>query len=160
MRAAVLTVAICASAAALEGLMAGRGVRQRFGELHMPRLSPSLMVWSAIGAAYYLIYGVVVYRLLLLPPTSLQVAALVLTVFVLLANAFWNYLFFRVQSLGQSLALSVLYSVIAIALLVLLTQADRVAAWCLSPYVGYLAYANWWGYAVWRANGPPSAARR
>ena len=152
MPAVVETLAICAAAALLEGLLAGRGVRQRFAQLRMPRPSPSLTVWSAIGAAYYLIYGLVVYRLLLLPPTGLRQAALTLALIVLLANAFWNYLFFRVRSLGQSLALSAVYSVVAIVLLGLMTQLDRVAAWTLSTYIAYLPFANWWGYAVWRAN--------
>jgi tryptophan-rich sensory protein len=151
-RSVALTLAVCAVAALLEGLMAGRGVRQRFAQLRRPPLSPSLTVWGAIGVAYYLIYGVVLYRLLLLPSTGLRVAALSLTLIVLLANAFWNYLFFRVQNLGQSLALSAGYSLAAVVLLGLLMQVDRVAAWCLSAYVGYLPYANWWGYAVWRAN--------
>lgn len=35
----VLALAICAGAAALEGVLAGRGVSQRFIELRVPRLS-------------------------------------------------------------------------------------------------------------------------
>lgn len=139
--------------------MAGPGVRQRFAQLRMPRLSPSLVVWSAIGIAYYLIYGVVLYRLLCMQPTGRRATALTLTLMVLLANAAWNYLFFRVQSLGKSLALSAAYSLGALVLLGLLTQLDRLAASVLSVYVAYLPYANWWGYAVWRANQPPSATR-
>lgn len=159
-RSVVVTLAICAGAAILEGLLAGRGVRQRFVQLHMPRLSPSLKVWSVVGAAYYLICAVVLYRLLLLPPTSLRAAALSLLLIVLLANAFWNYLFFRVRSLGQSLVVSAVYSLVALVLLSLLAQLDRVAAWSLLAYVAYLPYANWWGYAVWRANQAESAIGR
>jgi tryptophan-rich sensory protein len=155
-RSVVLTLAICAGAALLEGLMAGRGVRQRFTQLRLPRLSPSLTVWSVIGAAYYLIHAVVLYRLLWLPPTGLRAAALSLTLIVLFANAFWNYLFFRVRSLGQSLVVSVVYSLAALVLLSLLIRLDQIAAWSLSPYVGYLPYANWWGYAMWRANQEPA----
>ncbi len=152
MRSVLLTLAICGGAAILEGLMAGHGVRRRFAELRMPKLSPALAVWSVIGVAYYLIYGVVLYRLLVLPRSGLQTAALTLVLIVLLANAFWNHLFFRVQSLGLSLALSAVYSFVALVLLALLMQLDRAAAWCLSAYIAYLPYANWWGYAVWQAN--------
>jgi translocator protein len=148
----VLSIAICAGAAGLEGILAGRGVKQRFVQLRMPHLSPPLTIWILIGAVFYAICFVVLYRLLVLPPTGLRTAALSLTLIVLLANAFWNYLFFRLHSLRLSFIASLLYSVIALGLLTLLYKLDRVAAWCLLPYALYLSYANWWGYALWRAN--------
>ncbi|HET7239849.1 MAG TPA: TspO/MBR family protein [Gemmatimonadales bacterium] len=140
----VLALAICAGAAVLEGVLAGRGVKQRFLELRVPRLSPPLRIWIAIGAAYYAICFVVLYRLLVLPPNGLRTAALSLIVMVLLANAFWNYLFFRLRSLRLSFVAGVLYSLAALGLLTLLFKLDRIAAWCLLPYVLYLSYANWW----------------
>jgi len=118
----------------------------------MPRLSPTLRVWIVIGAAYYAICCVVLYRLLVLPPTSGRTAALSLIVIVLLANAFWNYLFFRLRSLRLSFIAGVLYSLVALGLLTFLFKLDRVAAWFLLPYALYLSYANWWGYEVFRAN--------
>src|SRR4029453_6653984 len=128
-RSVVLTLAICGGAAILEGLMAGRGVRERFAELRLPRPSPSLKVWTVIGAAYYVICAVVLYRLLLLRPTGLRAVALSLTVIVLLANAFWNYLFFRVRSLGQSLVVSAVYSLVALVLMIFLTRLYSVPCW-------------------------------
>ena len=92
-------------------------------------------------------------------PTGLRATALTLTLMMLLANACWNYLFFRAQSMGKSLVLSAAHSLVALVLLGLLTQLDRLAASFLSLYVAYLPYANWWGYAVWRANQPPLATR-
>jgi len=148
----VLTLAICAGAAALEGILAGRDVKQRFAQLRMPRLSPPLKIWIIIGIAYYVICFLVLYRLLVLPPASLRTAALGLILIVLLANAFWNFLFFRLRSLRLSFILGVLYSLIALGLLTLLCKLDRVAAWGFLPYAVYLLYANWWGYALWRTN--------
>lgn len=98
----------------------------------------------------------VLYRLLVLPPNGLRTAALSLIVMVLLANAFWNYLFFRLRSLRLSFVAGVLYSLAALGLLTLLFKLDRIAAWCLLPYVLYLSYANWWGYGVLRANQHPT----
>jgi benzodiazapine receptor len=148
----VLALVICASAAALEGVLAGRGVKQRFVELRLPRLSPPFKIWIAIGAAYYAICFLVLYRLLVLSPTGLRTAALSLMAIVLLANAFWNYLFFRLRSLHLSFIAGVLYSLVALGLLTLLFKLDRVAGWCFLPYAVYLSYANWWGYALLRAN--------
>ena len=105
-----------------------------------------------IGAAYYVICRVVIYRLLRLPPTNLRAVALTMVLAVLLANALWNYLFFRLQSLRASFVEAVLYSLVAVGLLTILYHVDQVAAWCLLPYALDLSYANWWGYAVWQAN--------
>ena len=118
----------------------------------MPRLSPPLTIWIVIGAVYYAICFVVLYRLLVLPPSGVRAAALSLIVIVLLANAFWNYLFFRLRSLQLSFLAGVLYSLVALGLLPVLYNLDRVAAWCFLPYAVYLSYANWWGYALLRAN--------
>lgn len=148
----VLALAICMGAAGLEGVLAGQGVQQRFAVLRLPRLSPPLRIWIVIGVAYYAICFVVLYRLLVLPPTGRRTAAICLVLTVLLVNAFWNYLFFRLRSLRLSFVASVVYAVVALGLLPLLYQLDRVAAWCLLPYALYLSYANWWGYALWRAN--------
>jgi len=42
---------ICIIAAALEGALAGSGVRQRFAALRMPPYSPPCTVWLLIGLA-------------------------------------------------------------------------------------------------------------
>ena len=39
-----------------------------------------------------------------------------------------------------------------IALLCVLFQVDRTAAWWFLPYTIYVIYANAWGYALIRAN--------
>jgi tryptophan-rich sensory protein len=105
-----------------------------------------------IGAAYYAICFVVLYRLFMLPSTSLRNVALSLILIVLVANALWNYLFFRLQNLRLSSVEALAYSLVTLGLLTLLVRLDRVAAWCLLPYALYLSYANWWGFAVWQAN--------
>lgn len=154
----LLALAVCIAAAALEGVFAGPGVRQRFAELRMPRFSPPLAVWIVIGIAYYVICFAVLYRLLLLPPSRTRAACLALLLLVLLANAFWNYLFFRLRSLRLSLIITIPYSLAALGLLALLFGFDRVAAWWFLPYAVYLVYANAWGMALLRAN-PPDAGR-
>jgi len=118
----VLALAICAGAAGLEAVLAGRGVTRRFIELRVPRLSPPLKAWIVIGVAYYVICFVVLYRLLVFPRTSLRTAALSLVVIVLLANAVWNYLFFRLRSLRLSFIAGAFYGLVAPSLLTLPIQ--------------------------------------
>ncbi|MGI8431420.1 MAG: hypothetical protein ACR2MW_03905 [Chthoniobacterales bacterium] len=51
----LLALIIRLAAAALEGVLAGRGVRERLAELWMPAYSPPFCLWLVIGAFYYTI---------------------------------------------------------------------------------------------------------
>ena len=120
----------------------------------MPRWAPPLGLWIVIGFAYYVIFFIVLARTLSLPASRARTWALALIVTVLLVNGFWNFLFFRRRGLRLSFLAGVLYSVAAWSLWLLLMRLDLVAATWLSPYAAYLAYANAFGYAVWRGNTP------
>ena len=154
-RAILLSLAICAVAAGLEGVLAGRGVKERFAELRLPAISPPLSVWVVVGALYYLICFILLYRLLAsdpLRPLASMTFALLLV--VMLVNAGWNYLFFRRKDLRASLLSQLPYGALLLGLVGLLWQLDRRAAVVLVPYILYLGYAAWWGYRLWRLNPP------
>ena len=154
MNGALLFAAIaCAISAALEGLFAGRGVKEHMASLRMPRYSPPLWLWYIIGAVYYVGCFVVLYRLLgHVPPSGSRTAALVLTLLLMSINAGWNYIFFRARSLRGAFLAGVPYNLIALALMVALLPLDSTAALVFAPYVLYLIYANFWGYRLWRLN--------
>ena len=152
LRAELIAGVLCALAASLEGLAAGSGVKQRFAMLALPRWAPPLPLWIAIGVAYYVICFMVLSRALTLPPSGSRAAALILVLSIMLINAYWNVLFFRRRDLRLSFIAGAWYSVLAVALWLLLWQIDVRAMLWLTPYIVYLPYANAFGYAVWRAN--------
>jgi translocator protein len=152
MRAVIIAVVICAVGAILEGLAAGRGVRQRLRELRQPPYSPPFALWVAIGGLYYVVCFVAAYRLLQTAMPAASSLAFALLLVLMAANAAWNYVFFRRKALGVAAAMSVPYAFVALALLLVLGRLDRVAFWSLLPYVAYLPYAAWWQFALRRAN--------
>jgi len=159
MRPAILALLICAVAAALEGALAGRGVRARFAELRQPRFSPPLPLWFVIGAAYYVICLVILYRLLASESiTSAHRAALVLLLALMIANAAWGFLFFRRKDLRASFLAFLPYTSVAIALLLVLAPIDPTSALVLTPYLLYLSYSLWWSYRLWVLNRAASAS--
>lgn len=98
--AILISLAVCILAAGLEGLCAGRNVKSYFAELRWPSYSAPLWVWYGIGGFYYLIFGFVIYRILRLDRDSqLKPAVLGLILFMMVANALWNYVFFRAKNL-------------------------------------------------------------
>jgi translocator protein len=151
-RALFLSLVICAIGAGLEGLFAGKGVRDRLASLRLPGYAPPFSVWVIIGGLYYVICFAIWTRLFLLSDSSARSIAFVLLAKMMFINAFWNYLFFRARHLQFAYLIGLPYGALAIVLFLLLLQLDRTAAWCLSPYLAYLIYANFWGYRVWKLN--------
>ncbi len=149
----LLALIICLAAAALEGVLARRGVRERFAELRMPAYSPPFWLWLVIGAFYYTICFVVLRQLLGSRPfTPALLSALCLLVTVLLANAFWNVLFFRWRDLRASYVSFIPYALVVAALVGLLLRLYPFGAALFTGYCLYLLYAAWWGRRLWRLN--------
>ena len=158
MHPALVALGVTIAAAALEGLAAGGGVRQRLGEVRQPAGSPPFALWIAIGALYYVTCFVVCLRLLSADPAVARKAAFCLLIALLLGNVAWNAVFFRLRSLHLSWWVSLGYWGIAVGLTVALWSADRVALWAFVPYLAYLFYGTWWVYRVWRLNQPGHTA--
>ena len=143
---------LCVAAAALEGVLAGRGVRERLAELRLPRYSPPMSVWFVIGGLFYAMCVTVLYRLFRLPASRSRDVALALILGMMLMNALWNFVFFRMRDPFLSFVAVLPYALLAVTLLVLTLALDRLAAWALLPYVPYLVYAIAWGHGVWKRN--------
>src|SRR5688500_18338105 len=93
---AILTsVGICALAAGLEGLCAGKNVKGFFAQLRFPSYSAPLWLWSIIGGIYYLVFWFVLYRLLKLNfHSQVRTLAIALICFMMVVNALANYVIF------------------------------------------------------------------
>ena len=151
----LLGVIICAATAVLEGVLAGKGARQRLAQLRMPPYSPPFAIWLVIGFLFYAMCFAILRHLLsmgLVSPS--QVFAFVLTLVLLLANAFWSVLFFRWCDLRASFIAFVPYAILVAALVVLLATTYPLGAILLSFYCVYLIYGARWGYHLWRLNTP------
>ena len=154
-RALISSLGACAISIALESVFAGKGINQRLAEIRVPRCAPPLWGWIVIGAFYYLICFVVLYRLLsMTEPSRMRAWALTLLGGMMLINALWNYSVFRSRNLFHAYVIGLPYTLIALVLFVLLLRIERAAGLCLLPYILYLFYASLFGYRVWKLNLP------
>ena len=151
-KAALVAIAICLSAAALEGLFAGRGTKRRLAQLRQPPHSPPFAVWVVIGLCYYLICFIVLFRLISSSRSPLWWAAFALVLALLIGNALWNLAFFRLKNLEASAIILVTYVAFALVLATLLMLVDVVSGWVFVPYLVYLAYATWWLLSLRKLN--------
>ena len=147
--AALAAVLLCATAAVLEGVCAGKNVRAFFNTLCFPRYSAPLWVWSIIGALYYATFGFVVFRLLTVAwPSFLARVTMALIVVMMFANGLTNLVIFRARNLYVSYVIGCVFAGLDVLLAVLVLRLDNVAALTLVPYLAYRVYAVWWGRAM------------
>jgi tryptophan-rich sensory protein len=153
MRAALLALLICVAAAAAEGLLAGRGTRERLTALRQPRLSPPFAVWMGIAAGYYAICFALLFRLFRSEwQGGAAFTSLLLLLLLMSLNALWNLYFFRRRDLRASFVVTALYGPVAVALTVALSRLGDRTVWIFVPYLLYLVYGGYYAHATWRQN--------
>lgn len=156
----VWALATCAVAALGEGILSGTGVQARFAELRLPRGAPRLWSWAVIGGTYYILFYSLLRSILARPSIPFWTSVtLTLTALLLIANATWNWIFFRRKNLWLSLVFFVPYLLLALTLAGVLHHVrNPLSAW-FTLYLAYLSYASWWAYRVWRLNCGSSTTR-
>ena len=159
-RALLATLAILAAAAGLEGVFAGSGVRQYLRSLRQPRWGPPFAIWVAIGILYYILFGTILYRLLRIEDGQSVLVPITLVLLILLFNALWNFLFFRLRSLKASFRANFPYGLTVVALFLCLLRLDPLGALLLVPYLFYLMFALAWTSALLRLNPHDPAQER
>jgi len=103
--------------------------------------------------AYYVVCFTLLYRLLRMErPLTAHAVALGCVGSLLFVNALWNYFFFRRRDLRGSLILNIPYVMIALTLAITLIGLGDGSIWVFVPYLMYLVFAVYYGYAVWRLN--------
>jgi tryptophan-rich sensory protein len=133
--------------------MSGKGIKARLAELRLPKGAPPLWTWAIIGGAYYVLFFSLLRSILAQPSIPFWTSAiLTLTALLLIANASWNWIFFRKKDLWLSFVFFMPYLFLAFSLAGVLHRIrSPLLAW-YAIYPVYLTYATWWGYRVWRLN--------
>ena len=146
----VVPICICALFALVEGLLSGPHPVQFLRSLNQPQWVMPMPAWIAIGASFYAISAFVLHRLFQQNNAELPIA---LTILMLVGNALWNFLFFRLRRLDLAFAYLVPYSALIIALMVTAWLVDRASAVAIGLYVLFLPYDFAWVMMLWRMNG-------
>ena len=151
--AILISLLICIVSVILEGLFAGKNVKEFIAKLRSPKYAPPFWVWIVIGVLYYIVCFFISYRVLKHDgDDSLKTTALVLLLTMMGANAIWNYVFLRAQNLFLSFMAFIPYPLLAIGLFFCLLQFEPRVAWIFLPYVLYLGYAAFICYRYWKLN--------
>ena len=146
-----LAFALCAIAAAFEGLCAGRDPMAKLKALRQPSWSPSPAAWIVIGIAWYAICFTALVRLLPLWPQHPW--PVILLCALMLANGAANILAFRLERLDLAFYFLFPYWLLLGAFLWLTCPVDALVCALFAVYAVYQLYAAVWAYRLWKLNG-------
>jgi tryptophan-rich sensory protein len=153
-----IALAICAVAAAFEGLCAGGNAMAKLLALRQPRWSPSPGAWLLVGLAWYAICYASLVRLL--PLWSQHKWPVVLLSALMLANGAANVFQFRLERLDLSFFYLFPYWLLLGAFLWLACPIDTSVCAMFGAYAAYQLYAAAWAYRLWQLNRPGIGADR
>lgn len=108
----------------------------------------------AFGPAWTLIFALSGYALMRAWRAGAR--GLLLGVFVLngVLNALWSFLFFTWQRPDWALLEIIPLWLSILAMILLTARHDRVAAWCIIPYLAWVSFAGALNIVIVRLNGP------
>ena len=146
----IYAVGACVAAASAEALFMGKGGHAFMKSFRLPAFAPPAWGWALLGAGYYIICFIAMYRLT--SRTTPSRLATDLLMIVMAANAFWNFVYFRLRDLRLTFWYSVGYACLVAVLLVALLRTDNIAAIVFAIYAAYLPYALALFYRIWKLN--------
>ena len=133
-------------------LVGGSGLEWYEG-LEKPGFLVPLGIFYLVGALYYVLFALVLYRVLSrVGDTRGRVISMGLTVGVMLLNELWNYAFFGLRSTLAGFLGIVVFLVLLTALVAALLRYERFSAVLVVPYYLWVLYDLAWTYELWRLN--------
>jgi len=92
------TIVLCLISILIEALSATKGGRLWFDKLKRPKYSFPLRIWYFVGAAYYIIFGIIAYRQFS-NNSNIFSTPIILLALVMTLNGLGNFILFKYRSL-------------------------------------------------------------
>jgi len=145
-------VAICFFAAAIGSWFTAASVTSWYPGLLKPVGTPPDWVFGPVWSTLYFLMGTaawLVYR-----QRSLANAAPALALFFaqLALNVAWSFVFFGLRQPGWALLDIISLLAALIATMTRFAPISRLAAWLLTPYLGWALYATFLNFGIWSLN--------
>ncbi|WP_246736000.1 TspO/MBR family protein [Enterovirga aerilata] len=125
-----------------------------YAGLAKPPLTPPNGVFGPVWTALYGLMAFAIWRVLSTHPAMPGRGRAVALFYLQLAlNGLWSWSFFAAQSPAAGLANILALDVAAGATFAMFRRIDRLASWCLLPYLAWIAFATYLNAEIWLLNG-------
>ncbi len=147
-----MAIGLCLISGVFEAFGASKKGKAWFENLRQPRFSFPFWVWYFIGGFYYVICGIVAYRIFLHSNKHDFKLSITLLIIMMFINGLTNYFLFKLRSLRTFYFAIYPFSVVTITLFVVLLDFDSISGWVLFPYLLWLIYDIYYFHFIWKLN--------
>jgi benzodiazapine receptor len=124
-----------------------------YAGLQKPPLNPPNGVFGPVWTILYGLMAFAVWRVLSAHPAMPGRGRAVALFYIQLAlNALWSWSFFGAQSPGAGLVNILVLDAAVVATIVMISRVDRLAAWCLAPYLAWIGFATYLNAGIFALN--------
>jgi tryptophan-rich sensory protein len=125
-----------------------------YDSLVLPSLTPPKWVFGPVWTIIYILTALAALKVWNTMPRNCRFRnVMILFVINACANGLWSYLFFAQHDLAWAFFDALIIALTAWALIVLLWNAQRTAAYMLLPYALWSSFAAYLAYAIASLNG-------
>lgn len=153
LRLAAVAIASVLLTSTLGRLVTARPVAGWYVTLEKPSFNPPNWAFPVAWSTLFVLMAIAFYRVLRTPPTTpFRRMAIVLFVGQLVVNVGWSVAFFGATSPLAGLLVIVPFWFLILATALIFARIDRLAAWLLSPYLAWVAFATVLNAAILHLN--------
>ena len=125
-----------------------------YAGLEKPPLNPPNGVFGPVWTTLYALMAFAIWRVLSAHPAMPGRGRAVALFFVQLAlNGLWSWSFFAAHSPAAGLVNILVLDALVIATILMFSRVDRLAAWCLAPYLAWIGFATYLNAGILVLNG-------
>ena len=148
------TIGLCLISVLIEAISATKDGKLWFDKLKRPKYSFPLRIWYFVGAAYYIIFGIIAYRQFSSNQNTFS-TSIILLALVMILNGLGNFIIFKYRSLKWFYLVIYPFAILLLALIIVLMPYDKLSAFLGSTYFLWLIYDLYYGYNLWKLNPMP-----
>ena len=145
------TIGLCLISIIIEAISANKEGKKWFESLKQPKYSFSLVFWYVIGGLYYLICGVIAYRLFHQGADIFALPVILLTL-IMIFNGLGNFILFKFRSLKMFYLVIYPFALLLAVLVAVLYQTDKFSAGLACVYLIWLIYDLYYLRNLWKLN--------
>ncbi len=145
------TICLCLISIIIEAFSASKAGKKWFEKLIQPKYSFSLSLWYIVGGVYYIICGIISYRLFH-TQSDIFTLPVILLALIMIFNGLGNFILFKFRSLKWFYLVVYPFALLLAVLVAVLFQADKFSAMLASVYLAWLVYDLYYLRNLWKLN--------
>lgn len=145
-------IGVCLISVIFEALGTSKEGKIWFENLKKPKYSFPFWMWYIVGFLFYIICGLIAYRIFIYSNSNEYLLSLLLLMVMMFGNGLTNFILFRIRSLNLYYFSIFPFCIILILLYLQLRRFDIISSWILLPYLIWGIYDIYLLHSLWKLN--------